>query len=530
MFIIFKKRVEVVAMRKVIIIMCIISAAVLVAAVVLGFALSGDNAHIYAPGTSETTGTAETVGSTSSVSDSQNPPQKTDCEHVYENGFCGLCGAEEPTAPEYLEFRVLDDGTYSVRGGTKIPDLPERLIIPDTYEGKPVTVIENVAFIGAKKLKYVCIPGSITEIGNQAFFECKNLEEVVLPESLKKIGKMAFSSCEALREITVKGDTPVFSENVFSGCTALKKAVIDCNLKCESYSLGYTFSECKSLETVEFRGKLIPNVDGNIGFYFTFKGCESLKSIVIPQEINYIGQESFFGCTSLESIDIPNGVKTIAPTAFTKCDNLYITASSGNINYEITEHRIVEKSTKTLVWQSDDAPIPDDGSITGIAKYAFAFNNTIREYTIPDAVYTVGESAFVQCENLKSIVIGENVQTIEANTFMGCKSLVSVTLPDGISSIRSGAFQNCVSLETFTVPKSVEMLSGNMLFACDKLKTIYIPYGVTMIENKAIANCPLLADIYYDGNMIEWQNIKKINIFGAVTVHCKDGYTTLTGK
>jgi hypothetical protein len=498
-------------------------------AVVLGFALSRNDVHTDASGTGETTPAGSTVGSTASSGGTQNPP-KTDCEHVYRNGICTACGAEEPTAPEYLNFRLMDNGTYSVRGGTKIPDLPERLIIPDTYEGKPVTVIENVAFIGAKNLKYVYIPDSVTEIGKQAFFECKNLEDVVLPESLKKIGGQSFASCEALREITVKGEAPVLGEAVFSGCTSLKKVVIECDWQSEYNSFSYVFFECKSLETVEFRGKIVSNIAGNAGFYLTFKGCESLKSIVIPQEINYIGQESFFGCTSLESIDIPSGVKTISPTAFTKCDNLYVTASSGNINYEITGHRIIEKSTKMLVWQNDDSPIPDDGSVSEIATYAFAYNSAIKEFAVPDSVHYVGEAAFMQCENLKSIVIGENVQTIGADTFKGCKSLVNVTLPDSITKIKSGAFQNCVSLETFTVPKGVETLSGNMLFECDKLKTIYIPYGVTMIENRAIGNCPLLSDIYYDGNIIEWQNIRKINILGIVTVHCTDGDTTLTGK
>jgi small GTP-binding protein len=230
-------------------------------AVVLGFALSRNNVHTDASGTGETTTAGSIVGNTASSGGTQNPP-KTDCEHVYRNGICTACGAEEPTAPEYLNFRLMDNGTYSVRGGTKIPNLPERLIIPDTYEGKPVTVIENVAFIGAKNLKYVYIPDSVTEIGKQAFFECKNLEDVVLPESLKKIGGQSFASCEALREITVKGETPVLGEAVFSGCTSLKKAVIECDWQSEYNSFSYVFFECKSLETVEFRGKIVSNIAG----------------------------------------------------------------------------------------------------------------------------------------------------------------------------------------------------------------------------------------------------------------------------
>ena len=148
-------------MKKTIIIISIIAAASLLTAVLLGIALGGDGTQIVTGGT---TGTSATTGGISGI---------TACDHVYEGDFCTSCGAEKPTPNEFLSFSLLEDGTYSVRAKL-ITELPARLIIPEYYEGKPVTVIKKKGFIGAKNLKYVYIPEGVTTIEDEAFLECVN--------------------------------------------------------------------------------------------------------------------------------------------------------------------------------------------------------------------------------------------------------------------------------------------------------------------------------------------------------------------
>jgi hypothetical protein len=134
-------------MKKTVIIISIVAVAAMLAAVILGSVLGGGTAQMETPGTSGSTG--GTTGGTS------KPIIK--CEHVYEDNFCTACGAEKPTGDEFFAFRLLDDGTYSI-SATLITELPERLVIPEEYDGKPVSVIKRKGFIGAKNLKYVYIP------------------------------------------------------------------------------------------------------------------------------------------------------------------------------------------------------------------------------------------------------------------------------------------------------------------------------------------------------------------------------------
>ena len=66
------------------------------------------------------------------------------------------------------------------------------LVIPETYNGFPVTEIDENAFMGNKKLVSVVIPDSVEIIGDSAFKNCQKLETVTFGEyasMLCEIGK-----------------------------------------------------------------------------------------------------------------------------------------------------------------------------------------------------------------------------------------------------------------------------------------------------------------------------------------------------
>ena len=83
------------------------------------------------------------------------------------------------------------------------------LVIPETYNGFPVTEIDENAFLGNKKLVSVVIPDSVEIIGNSAFKNCQRLEYVTIGEyasMLCEIGKQAFFGCTTLEFIEFVGD------------------------------------------------------------------------------------------------------------------------------------------------------------------------------------------------------------------------------------------------------------------------------------------------------------------------------------
>ena len=86
-----------------------------------------------------------------------------------------------------------DPLTYEVSGDTvSIIDCKTSatgdLVIPSTYEGKPVTSIGDRAFNYCRDLMSVTIPDSVTSIGWGAFESCISLTSVTIPNSVTSIG------------------------------------------------------------------------------------------------------------------------------------------------------------------------------------------------------------------------------------------------------------------------------------------------------------------------------------------------------
>ena len=57
---------------------------------------------------------------------------------------------------------------------------------------------------------------------------------------------------------------------------------------------------------------------------------EQIRTIVLPDGINFIGKEAFRGCDNLTSITLPDRVTDISYWAFIGCKNLTIHASAGS--------------------------------------------------------------------------------------------------------------------------------------------------------------------------------------------------------
>lgn len=68
-----------------------------------------------------------------------------------------------------------------------------------------------------------------------------------------------------------------------------------------------------------------------------FENNKYIKSVVIPDTVKYIDDESFYGCTALESVTFGNGVEEIDDYAFENCTSLskvYIPVSVKKIGAE----------------------------------------------------------------------------------------------------------------------------------------------------------------------------------------------------
>ncbi len=229
--------------------------------------------------------------------------------HNFVDGVCHNCGEKHPGSAG-LEF-VQYDGTLAVSGIGTCTD--KDIIIPATYNGIPVTAIDNLAFLGCETIESIIIPEGVTAIGDRAFLQCFNLHSVALPNGVEYIGELAFSECEILQNIKLPTTLVSIGNEAFKDCVSLIELAIPEGVTVIGAN---TFYGCKMLETLTLPSTLTDIEEAAFGF------CESLRSIEIPDSVVNFGSDIFACCSSLESITLPEGITQIGTWTFLGCEKL----------------------------------------------------------------------------------------------------------------------------------------------------------------------------------------------------------------
>lgn len=185
--------------------------------------------------------------------------------------------------------------------------------IPSRYKGKPVTVIDPVAFYNNSAVTSVTIPDSVTAIPDYAFGYCSQLTNISIPNSVTFIGFSAFNSCTSLKSITLPSSLRSISEALFFGCSQLTTIQIPDSV---SSIQAYAFYNCGKLETIR-----IPVSVTSIGDY-AFDGCPSSMTVTYSgskKQWDAITKGSYNGvlenhlvCNTLEATFTADGT-TFAP-------------------------------------------------------------------------------------------------------------------------------------------------------------------------------------------------------------------------
>ena len=114
----------------------------------------------------------------------------------------------------YLAFELSEDESYYIVSGVKGFNY-NTVVIPKSYNDKPVKEIKSSAFYGCSSLNSVTIDDSVTSIGNSAFKNCYALKTINIPNSLEKISQSLFENCRSLKSISIPSNVMMIDNFAF---------------------------------------------------------------------------------------------------------------------------------------------------------------------------------------------------------------------------------------------------------------------------------------------------------------------------
>lgn len=330
----------------------------------------------------------------------------------------------------------------------------EKIEIPASLEGRPVTKIGAYAFAKNKTISAITLPDTVEEIGKEAFCNMKQLTQASLSKNLKTIGIGAFRY-SGLTQIDIPESVESIRRAAFAD-SALTSADLP-----EGISLigSMPFADCAHLTEIRI-GDGNPNYKTADGVLYTADGkvliqypcaaadeyavpegteeigygafsSSGIREISLPSSLRTIGNFAFYDCSKLSSLQLPDSLESIGAMAFSSFDARYHMTSDEEKSEAGTIHlgpnvRYIGNGAfdalKTKAFEVDEGNpqfaslggfitgkakdmiiseprgtgsvvvIPD--GITTLQDYVLSDLKYGTEFVIPDSVFRIGELAF----------------------------------------------------------------------------------------------------------------------------------------
>ena len=346
---------------------------------------------------------------------------------------CGLlveCGGDVVThaGPDRVRQVKTSAGTWTVMvidGVAQIGDginvaLEPRpkgtLEIPSELDGLPIRKLARDCFKDCGEIERVIIPNGICSVGQGAFFNCPRLADVSVPDSLEHFGIESLHGAN-LKRIDLR-NVRLFEAGVFKFCSKLDKVSV------ASGNLTYRVRD----------GVLYDEVRKAVAF------CpRSRKTFAFPSGIEEI-YDSAFQRGRVKSVVIPETVEIVGNCAFNECPFL-------------EKVKFLGKDAILGAWSFGNTPSLKSVTLPSRLKTLddwAIFNNAgkLESMVLPDTVEVIGDAVFESCRKLKRISLGKSLRRAGHHAFAGCQQLQSIEFPNTLQELGTEVFLNCTSLKT----------------------------------------------------------------------------------
>jgi len=213
-----------------------------------------------------------------------------------------------------MEFLPAPGGESYILARYKNTASQTKLVIPDEFQGKPVTAIGEMAIQHCDDLHVIELGANIIEIDKWGVFANRYLKEFIVSEknpAFTSVNGVLFSKDKTRLISYPNANTAQYDKN-----GALKKEV--------SYTVPegvMSIAHCAFYKCYALGAVVLPESLREIDTR-AFHGCENMMEINLPEGLEVIGKDAFLRCLGLTAIAIPSAVREIGDYAFYSCDNL----------------------------------------------------------------------------------------------------------------------------------------------------------------------------------------------------------------
>lgn len=409
--------------------------------------------------------------------------------------------------------------------------------------------IGEQAFRSCYKITSILFPESLKKIGVSAFNGC-GLESVTIPQNIQDVGRFAFNGVKHINifdtlktEIGYLGIPYVDYKNyvhyhvisVLSSETGLEKFSVPmdsdgsadyCYLLTHSWGEGATFnfkaiddyfSKLKGADVKQrtcinrlknpidlsdsarktyiayavkkAKAIMMSFIDENdIDSFSKFESFGTIKKANVDDLIEYAAQKQAvaFSAFLMDYKEKNFGSKKSTKSAFS------LGSTRSVAPWQISKNALFMVGRYKGYEISIEFPTELDGKkITGIANSSTTVPDNYRNIVsviIPEGYDSIGDNAFLGCENLEKVVLPSSLERIGKSAFANCKKLKEMIIPDTVKKIGMKCFQGCASLEKVKLSMRTEKLEQSAFEGCHALKDIDIPRSIRSIKDRCFSS------------------------------------------
>ncbi len=192
----------------------------------------------------------------------------------------------------------------------------KKIVIPDEYEGVPVTKIADFAATNLEYVTEFTIGKNVEEIGEWALENNQHITAYEVDDANEHI-------CDVDGVIFTKDMKTLLFYPIAKDLTDAKDADGK-DIKVSQYTIPDGVETIRSkafYKAYNLTDVTIPSTVKRIEEK-TFFRCERIENLILPESLEFIGKDAFSYCYGLKEIIIPANVTEIGEYAFYNCTNL----------------------------------------------------------------------------------------------------------------------------------------------------------------------------------------------------------------